>query len=293
MPSPTVVHDLDQAYLTIMQSRAQGTKWGLVPTMGALHDGHLSLVQAARETCDAVAVTIFVNPTQFGPGEDLDRYPRTWEADLAALEQHQVDLVFAPTIESMYPPGCTTRVRPSDVAADLEGRFRPDHFEGVATIVLKLFQVLPAEHAFFGQKDYQQCLVVRDMVRDLNLPIHLSFRPTVREADGLALSSRNRYLSDVDRQRALGLSRALAAAAARAHQGERDPQRLEALATQVLEDAGVDRIDYVALRDADTLVPLKELADRAVMLIAAHVGATRLIDNRVISVVASEAASQG
>lgn len=252
---------------------------GLVPTMGALHAGHLSLVRAAQQACDRVAVSIFVNPTQFGPGEDLDRYPRPRAQDLQLLRELGVDLIFAPEADEIYPPGCSTLVQPSRVAQTLEGQFRPGHFQGVATVVLKLFHIMPADQAFFGQKDYQQCLVVRDLVRDLHLPIRLQFCPTVREPDGLALSSRNRYLDAAQRQRALGLWRALQRARQLYQAGQRDGDTIEQLAAQTLAEAGVDRIDYVAVRDPESLEQRRPLKDQAIALLAARVGQTRLIDN--------------
>ncbi len=263
----------------LAEFRERGLTVGLVPTMGALHEGHLSLVRAARQACDRVAVSIFVNPTQFGPGEDLDRYPRPRQQDLQLLQQLRVDLIFTPEPEEVYPPGCSTLVQPPRVADTLEGQFRPGHFQGVATVVLKLFQIMPADVAFFGQKDYQQCLVVRDLVRDLHLPIRLQFCPTVREPDGLALSSRNRYLDAEQRQHALGLWRALQRARQLFQAGERDCDAIEQHAAQSLVAAGVDRIDYVAVRDPTLLERRAQLGDQAIALLAAHVGQTRLIDN--------------
>ncbi len=263
----------------VWRARAAGQRVAVVPTMGALHAGHLSLVQHARQSCDCVTVSIFVNPTQFGVGEDFDRYPRTLEEDVRALQDHGADLVFAPSLDEMYPPGATTMVDPPQVAGDLEGKIRPGHFRGVATVVLKLFQVLPAQLALFGEKDYQQCLVIRDMVRDLLLPIDLEFCPTIREADGLAMSSRNRYLTPEQRPRALGLSQGLALAQRLVTEGQRDVGRIETEVAAFLEQSGVDRIDYVALRDAETLSPIEQLQQPAVLLLAARVGSTRLIDN--------------
>lgn len=272
MESATAAHDW------VRQAQRAGQRVGLVPTMGALHPGHFSLVEAARAECDVVVVTIFVNPTQFGPHEDLARYPRTMEQDLQGLGRLGVELVFAPDVETMYPAGATTWIEPPRVAADLEGACRPGHFRGVATIVLKLFQVLAADVAFFGEKDFQQCLVIRHMVRDLLVPITLRFCPTVREADGLALSSRNRYLDAAQREQALGLSRALAAAKAAAANAC-DVSTIEREMASVLEAHRMDAIEYATVRDAETLEPLAELDRAAVALIAARVGATRLIDN--------------
>jgi pantoate--beta-alanine ligase len=279
MISTEVIGQLDDARRWVESRRQQGRRVGLVPTMGALHEGHLSLVREAVNGCDDVVVSIFVNPTQFAPGEDFDRYPRTWESDLAALEQLGTAMVFAPRAPDMFPTHCTTSVEPSVVAAELEGAHRPGHFRGVATVVLKLFHLLPAHTALFGEKDFQQCLVIRDLVRDLDVPIKLQFCSTVREADGLAMSSRNRYLSTEQRQQATALWQALRRARELADAGETDCGLLEQAARDTLQRAGIDRLDYVALRDADTLVPLTMLRDPAVLLIAAHVGSTRLIDN--------------
>jgi pantoate--beta-alanine ligase len=279
MTHTTVVREIEQARRFVGQAQRHGRRVGLVPTMGALHAGHLSLVRAARQECDDVVATIFVNPTQFGPGEDFDRYPRTWEADLQALTQAETALVFAPSVQTMYPARSTTRVEPPAVAEPLEGVCRPGHFGGVATIVLKLFQILPVDVAFFGEKDFQQCLVIRDMVRDLNVPVELRFCDTVREADGLAMSSRNQYLSADQRSRALGLVRALERARQWVQQGETAGSVLEQAAADVLRTAGVDRIDYVSLRDPETFESLENLESVGVLLVAAHVGTTRLIDN--------------
>ncbi len=250
--------------------------------MGALHEGHLSLVRAASAECDEVVVSIFVNPTQFAPGEDFARYPRTWDTDLAALSQANTALVFAPAVDEMFPfpPGCSTAVQPSVVAQPLEGEFRPTHFRGVATIVLKLFQILPVDVAYFGEKDFQQCLVIRDLVRDLDVPLELRFCATVREADGLAMSSRNRYLSPAERECALGVPRALESAWRLWQDGEKGGRRLERAAREVLQAAGIDRIDYVSLREPRTFAPVATVESSAVLLIAAWVGTTRLIDNR-------------
>ena len=203
--TPAICRTVESARGMIREVQRRGGRAGFVPTMGALHAGHLSLVAAARERNEFVAVSIFVNPTQFGPHEDLDRYPRTWESDLAALTEAGADMIFAPPVEVMYPSYWSTAIEPPRVSATLEGECRPGHFRGVATIVLKLFQIVPADDAYFGEKDYQQCLVIRDMVRDLDLPVRFHACPTVREPDGLAMSSRNRYLDPEQRQRALAL----------------------------------------------------------------------------------------
>ena len=254
-----------------------GGSLGLVPTMGALHAGHLSLVDAATRECGFVVVTIFVNPAQFGPNEDFTRYPRTLEADLAALAGHGVDLVFAPTTESMYRPGHATYVEMLGPALPLEGAFRPGHFRGVATIVLKLFNLVQPDRAYFGRKDYQQALLVRRMVDDLNLPLHVEVCPIAREPDGLAMSSRNVYLSAAERQDALAIPRALQAVRAAFAAGERHS---ESLLRRGRDTAGAQvQLEYLELVDAESLQPVDVIAAPAVCAIAAQSGATRLIDN--------------
>jgi pantoate--beta-alanine ligase len=283
-----------EARAWVTARHAEGRRVGFVPTMGALHEGHLSLVRRARDLADHVVVSIFVNPSQFGPNEDFSRYPRTWESDLRMLDREGVAMVFAPTPAEMYGPRFSTYVTPPKVAEPLEGPFRPGHFQGVCTVVLKLFQIIPAQVAVFGQKDYQQARVISDMVADLNLDIDIDLFPTVRDADGLALSSRNRYLAPADRGRSLSLSRALQRVDVAYRDGVRDGQELERLMRQVLERDGVDAIDYAAVVDPLTLLPIRELrspgaaepGDRsmpaAVALIAARISGTRLLDNRIL-----------
>jgi pantoate--beta-alanine ligase len=278
-----VVHHLADLRAAVAAARRAGRSVGLVPTMGALHAGHLSLVDACRRECGQTVVSVFVNPTQFAPGEDFDRYPRPFAADLQLLTEREVDLVFAPSTQVMYPPGSTTQVDVGPVAEPLEGRFRPGHFRGVATVVLKLFHQVAPDVAFFGRKDYQQSLVVRRMTADLNLPIEIRVCPTIREADGLALSSRNVYLNATERRQALTLSRSLRLAKDLAAGGERNAatilHRMHALFA-VEPDI---RLDYIALADPDTLADLATIDADAVALIAARVGATRLIDNETLS----------
>jgi len=247
--------------------------------MGALHEGHLSLVRRAKAECDAVVATIFVNPTQFAPHEDFSKYPRTLEADLRLLESAHCDLVFVPSREEMYAPGDSTFVEPPKVAAPLEGVCRPGHFRGVATVVLKLFHIIPAERAYFGQKDFQQALVIERMAADLTLPIQIVVCPIIREPDGLALSSRNRYLSHGERQQGLALSQALKSVQKRFSDGERDSGVLKRIMQETLEAAGIERVDYVAIAEPRTLAELKQIDGSAVALIACFVGTTRLIDN--------------
>lgn len=276
---PRVIHDIAELREVMGQQRRAGHSVGLVPTMGALHEGHLSLVRAARAECDYTVVTIFVNPTQFGPREDLARYPRTLEADLGALEAQAVDLVFCPAPETMYPPGFSTYVDPPEVARAWEGACRPGHFRGVATVVLKLFQLIPADVAYFGRKDYQQALVIRHLVRDLNVPIRIQVCPIVREPDGLAMSSRNRYLDPSQRRQALALFRALQAARQLVRQGERDVTAVRSAMSDVLAAAEIEHVDYIAIVEPDTLEELPRVKLTMVVLLAAHVGHTRLIDN--------------
>jgi pantoate--beta-alanine ligase len=278
-----VIERTEEARSQLARWCADGKSVGLIPTMGALHAGHLSLAQRSRDECDRTVATIFVNPTQFGPGEDFSRYPRTLDDDLQALGEQGVDLVFVPAQRELYPPGFSTYVEPPDVARELEGQYRPGHFRGVATIVLKLFHILPATAAYFGQKDYQQLAVIRRMTRDLNLPIQIVGCPTVREPDGLAMSSRNRYLSAADRPRALGLWSALQAAAQLFEQGQRDAPAIEQHMIQSLLQHGVDSIDYARVVDAESLMAVSPISGSAVALIAARIGNTRLIDNLILS----------
>jgi pantoate--beta-alanine ligase len=255
---------------------------GLVPTMGALHEGHLSLVRAARASCDRVAATIFVNPTQFAPHEDLARYPRTFAEDCALLEREGVDLLFAPTADEMYPPGAETFVEVPHIGARLDGASRPHHFRGVATVVAKLFHILQPHRAFFGQKDAAQVAVLRAMVRDLHFDLDLVVCPTVRDPDGLALSSRNRYLTPAERQHALALSQALRYLAGSIDEGSHDPAQLHATLLQELQSAPGIALDYAAIVHPETLEPLTDPTDGALIAVAAWVGNTRLIDNLVL-----------
>jgi pantoate--beta-alanine ligase len=250
--------------------------------MGALHAGHLSLVRASRRECDLTVVSIFVNPTQFGPGEDFSRYPRTFDADLALLAGEGPTVVFAPTPEAIYQPGAETFVDVGALAEPWEGRHRPGHFRGVATIVLKLFHLIPADAAYFGRKDYQQALVIRRMVEDLDVPIDVRVCPTVREPDGLAMSSRNRYLAPDERRRALAISEALRLADALLRGGERRAEVIAERARRHLHDVGEIQLDYVAVADPATLAPLATVETTALVAIAARVGSTRLIDNATI-----------
>ncbi|HSR20268.1 MAG TPA: pantoate--beta-alanine ligase [Anaerolineales bacterium] len=255
---------------------------GLVPTMGYLHEGHLSLARRAREECRSVAVSIFVNPTQFGPGEDLSSYPRDLERDLHLLEAAQVDLVWTPTPEIMYPRGFQTWVEVSETSRPLEGAQRPGHFRGVATVVSKLFHAVQPARAYFGQKDAQQAAVIRQMTRDLNFPVEIVVCPTVREPDGLALSSRNTYLTPEQRRAAPVLYRALLAARAAYEEGERQAQALRRAATEVLSSEPLAQVQYVSCADPETLQELEQLGGRALLSLAVFFGKTRLIDNLVL-----------
>jgi pantoate--beta-alanine ligase len=272
-----------EAQSACAQLRGEGRILGLVPTMGALHEGHLSLVRAAKAECDIAAVSIFVNPTQFGPNEDFSKYPRTFEQDCALLEREGVDLIFAPTAEDMYPAGASTFVLVEGVSERLDGASRPGHFRGVTTVVSKLFHILCPHKAFFGQKDAAQVAVLRKMVRDLNCPLQLVVCPIVREADGLAMSSRNRYLSEKERQQALVLHRALGEVEKRAAAGETKSSALIEAARSVIASEPAVRIDYVAIVDPDTLIDISDVRSGALVAVAAFVGTTRLIDNALIA----------
>jgi pantoate--beta-alanine ligase len=250
--------------------------------MGALHEGHLSLVRAAKAECDYTVVSIYVNPTQFGPNEDLAKYPRTLDADLALLGGCRTELVFAPSNEEMYRPGHATQVDLRAVAEPLEGVCRPGHFRGVATVVLKLFNMVQPDAAYFGQKDFQQALVIRRMVADLDVPVAIRVCPIVREPDGLAMSSRNRYLSPAARQRALVLWKSLQLAGELVQRGERSAQAIEARMRALVETAEDARIDYVALADPETLQPIETIAGRTLAALAVKIENTRLIDNCVL-----------
>lgn len=280
---PVVVHDVTALGELVAGARRQGKRIGLVPTMGALHEGHLSLVRTCRSECGFTVVSVFVNPSQFGPSEDFGKYPRTLEADVQALASVGTDVVFAPASDAMYGPGHATWVEVGAVAEPLEGQCRPGHFRGVATIVLKLFNLVGADVAYFGQKDYQQTLVVKQMVRDLDLPIAICVCPTVREPDGLAMSSRNRYLSPAARQRALVLWKSLGLARELIGQGCRDVKTVTDRMRELILSAEPDNIDYVAIADPDTLQPVAAIDRPVVALLAVRIDGTRLIDNGLMS----------
>jgi pantoate--beta-alanine ligase len=256
---------------------------GCVPTMGALHAGHESLIRTCRDECGFTVVTIFVNPTQFGPQEDFTRYPRPLEDDLAVCRRSGVDLVFVPSVNALYPAGFGTFVDVERLSQILEGAARPGHFRGVATIVLKLLNIVQPARAYFGQKDYQQQLLVRKMCRDLDLPVEIRTCPTVRESDGLALSSRNRYLDAGERRTALSLYRSLQLAEDRVRSGERDVRLIAGQMQRLLEEGGA-RVDYATVVDPQSLDELTVPAQNMIALVAADVGRTRLIDNRPITI---------
>ena len=276
METLTSLHDLRQ-FRTSLTGRL-----GLVPTMGALHEGHLSLVRRAKAECQHVGVSIFVNPTQFGPNEDFARYPRTLENDLRLLEPLGVDVVWTPLPEEMYPPEAQTWVSVDRVSAPLEGARRPGHFRGVATVVAKLFNAFMPDRAYFGQKDAQQVAVIRRMALDLNFPLEVVVCPIIREPDGLALSSRNRFLSPEERRAAVVLYRALCAGQAAVDQGERSAGRVRGIMTGLIAGEPLARADYVSAADPDTLEELDTIGPRVLLSLAVQVGATRLIDNFVL-----------
>jgi pantoate--beta-alanine ligase len=255
---------------------------GLVPTMGYLHEGHLSLVRRARQDCDHVVVSIFVNPAQFGPKEDLSKYPRDLERDLGLLAPLGVDLVWMPTAEIMYPPGYQTWVEVEAITQPLEGAMRPGHFRGVTTVVAKLFNAVQPHNAYFGQKDAQQAAVIRQMARDLSYPIKIVVCPIVREPDGLAMSSRNVYLDPEQRKAATVLSRSLRAAEEMYERGERDAENLRATMKEVLASEPLAQVQYVSCADYDTLEELEAVTGKALLSMAVFVGQTRLIDNLVL-----------
>lgn len=259
--------------------RRAGATVGLVPTMGALHQGHLSLVRQARRESTRVVVSIFVNPTQFAPHEDLAKYPRTFEQDLELLKPLQIDAVFAPEPEEIYPAGFSTFIEPADVSKPWEGAIRPGHFRGVTTVVMKLLLVSRATSTYFGQKDFQQTVVIRRMIDELNVPCQMSVLPTVRETDGLAMSSRNRYLSPANRQTAGALYRVLTEAQQAIAGGERDGHALSASMNQGLIDAGFDKVDYAAVCEPTGLTLNDPIKFPVVLLAAARISGTRLIDN--------------
>lgn len=277
-----VLRTIAETRVACKRIRGAGKTLGLVPTMGALHEGHLSLVRAAQASCDVVAVSIFVNPTQFGPKEDFAAYPRTFDQDCRTLEAAGVEVIFAPSAEEMYPPGSSTFVEVEGLSDRLDGASRPGHFRGVATVVAKLLNIFAPDQAYFGQKDAAQVAVLRKMVRDLQFPVHLAVCPTVREPDGLAMSSRNRNLRAEERRQALVLSRALLAAQQQFVSGEHGPGKLVAASLRVLGAEPGVQVDYLRIVDPDTLEDVAEVRSGALVAVAARVGVTRLIDNLLL-----------
>ncbi len=266
----------------VADARTSGLRIGCVPTMGALHEGHASLIRAAKAASDFVVTTIFVNPTQFGPNEDFTKYPRTLEADCETCAAAGADLVFAPTAEEMYPPNAFVFVDVGTLGEHLCGPSRPGHFRGVCTIVMKLFQIVQPDVAVFGAKDAQQARIIRKMIADLNVPVKMLIEPTIRERDGLAMSSRNRYLSPLERSQAPEIYRALCEVRDRALHGERDVARLESALRGMLEAIPESRLDYAAIVDDETMTPMTRIDRPALIAVAIFVGKTRLIDNVTI-----------
>jgi len=277
-----VTNSARETFELVCAQKRSGKTVGFVPTMGALHAGHLSLVERSLRECDYTVVSIFINPKQFAPHEDFSKYPRNLDGDLAKLATLDVDLVFAPPVEEIYPPGFSTYVDVGALTEPWEGRFRPGHFRGVTTVVLKLFQIAPADRAYFGRKDYQQFRIVQKLVTDLSLPLEIVVCPIVRAADGLALSSRNVYLSDSERRSALVLSRSLNAARELFDGGERNAKTIRDQLQRAIAAASGVMLEYAAVVDPATLAELSHIEESAVALVAARVGNTRLIDNEML-----------
>ncbi len=274
--------DVPELRAWLGERRQAGKRIGLVPTMGALHEGHLVLVDEARRRADVVVMSIFVNPLQFGPKEDFGRYPRDIDRDRELAKARGVDAVFRPSVEAMYPPGAETRVMPGPAGERWEGEMRPGHFAGVLTVVAKLFNLVAPDVAVFGQKDVQQAVLIRQLVRDLDWPIELAIVPTVREPDGLALSSRNAYLDTKQREDALTLSVALKAAGQAWEQGERSARRLETLISDEFAMHPAVAVDYIAIVDPDRLEPKESADPGTIVAVAARFGTTRLLDNLIL-----------
>ncbi len=279
-----IIRKIGRAREQCRRYRDAGERIVLVPTMGALHEGHLSLIRKAREIADRIVVSIFVNPLQFGPEEDYQRYPKPVAVDVEVCDREGVDLVFHPEVADLYPDGFSTFVGVEKVTENLCGKQRPDHFRGVATVVLKLINIFQPEFAVFGQKDFQQSVVIRRLVRDLNLPTEVVVCPIVRESDGLAVSSRNRYLSSEERRAAAVIFRALSRAETLAREGEKSARRIEEEIRAVLESEPIVKGEYIALTDAVDLQPTKRLKGKVLVALAARVGTTRLIDNVILDI---------
>jgi pantoate--beta-alanine ligase len=279
MTGVEVVRTIPELRRKVGQFRMTGLKVGLVPTMGYLHDGHAELIRRARQECGLVVVSVFVNPTQFGPQEDLEAYPRDLPRDLTVAEAAGAGLVFVPEVAEIYPEGFQSYVEVLGLSGVMCGASRPGHFRGVTTVVAKLLNIVGPDRAYFGQKDYQQTVVIRRMVQDLNLPVEIVVVPTVREADGLAMSSRNAYLDPLQRQAAVVLHRALELAEAEIHGGERDAKRLAQTLIARVEQEPLARLDYLTVASPETLMPLDALCGRCLVALAVTIGRTRLIDN--------------
>ena len=277
-----VISTVGEMQAICREVRRSGKSLGLVPTMGALHDGHLSLVRAARAHNQVVAASIFVNPLQFGPNEDFSKYPRTMERDKALLEAEKIELLFAPSTEEMYPKGAVTEVYVAGLSEKLDGKSRPGHFKGVTTVVAKLFEIVRPDRAYFGQKDAAQVAVLRKMVHDLNIDIEVIVCPIVREKDGLAMSSRNAYLTPEQRKQALVLHRALMRVQLLSDTGEKSAETLAQVGKQVLAEEPGARLDYLEIVNPETLEPVESVTRGALVAVAAYVGTTRLIDNLVL-----------
>ena len=278
----TVLRTIAETRVWVADQRRAGRSVGLVPTMGALHAGHLSLIARSAASCDRTIITIFVNPLQFGPGEDFERYPRTWDRDCELVSGAGAHAVFSPEPTEMYSGPQQIYVEPGQLAEPLCGAFRPGHFRGVATVVAKLFNIVPADRAFFGQKDAQQAIIIQNMVRELNMPLEIVVCPIVREPDGLAMSSRNAYLSVEDRARALVLSRALGKAAADFRSGTRDATQLENRMREMITAVDGVKMDYARVVDRDSLATITRVERPALAAVAVRFGGTRLIDNVIL-----------
>ncbi|MCD6124499.1 pantoate--beta-alanine ligase [bacterium] len=278
-----VIRSIQKMYKLSESARKEGKIIGFVPTMGYLHEGHLSLIRIARKRCDLLVVSIFVNPTQFGPNEDLNSYPRDFERDSKLCEKEGVDVIFAPTTEEMYPDGYSTWVEvKGPVTEVLCGAFRPGHFRGVTTVVAKLFNIVQPHFAVFGQKDAQQLVVIKKMTRELNFPVEIVAAPTVREKDGLAMSSRNEYLNENERKVAPKIYQSLILAKNMLLRGERDTEKIKNEMRKFLESAKLIKVQYIDIVDADTLEPLKNARGRVMVALAAFLGKARLIDNIIV-----------
>ncbi len=277
-----IIKTLNEMRSYSLRMKARGKNVGFVPTMGALHEGHLSLVKEARQRADVVVVSIFVNPLQFGPREDLARYPRDLKRDKKLLRNFDVDVLFLPEAKDLYPKGFGTYVEVEGLSRIMCGRSRPEHFRGVTTVVAKLFNIVAPDYALFGEKDFQQQMIIRRMVRDLDLPIQVISLPTVREFDGLALSSRNRYLSPRERKAAAILYRALSYARKDVESGERNAHRVLLALRNLIGTEPLIKLEYAVMVDPETLMEMKRIKDRVLIALAAHVGRTRLIDNLLV-----------